>query len=84
MMDPSKMAHQMIELYKTAFDNSFTAMMMLRDQMERMGNLYWGQLVAIPDEAKKDLAEWSKSYKKNCDDFKKTMDEGFKNLEAMA
>jgi hypothetical protein len=74
----------MIELYKNAFDSSFTAMMTLRDQMERMGNLYWGQMMAIPEEAKKDLTEWNKSYKKNCEDFKKTVDEGFKNLESLA
>ncbi|MFA4901858.1 MAG: hypothetical protein WC600_03845 [Desulfobaccales bacterium] len=82
MMDPKKMGKQMIDFYKTSFDNSFSAMMMLQEQMERMTNMYWGQMVNLPDEAKKGLAEWTKSYKKNCEDFKKMMDESFKKLES--
>lgn len=83
-MDSSKMTAQMMELYKTTFDNSFHAMMTLRDQMERLSNLYWGQLVALPEEVKKGMAEWTKSYKKNCEDFKKAVDEGFKNLQSLS
>ncbi len=82
MMDPKKMGKQMIDFYKTSFDNSFSAMMMLQEQMERMTNMYWGQMVNLPDEAKKGLADWTKSYKKNCEDFKKMMDENFKKLES--
>jgi hypothetical protein len=81
-MDPKKMGKQMIEFYKTTFDNSFSAMMMLQEQMERMANLYWGQMVNVPDEFKKGLTEWTKSYKKNCEDFKKMMDDSFKKLES--
>jgi hypothetical protein len=82
MMDPKKMGKQMIEFYKSTFDNSFSAMMMLQEQMDRMSNLYWGQMVNVPDEVKKGLAEWGKSYKKNCEDFKKTVDDSFKKLES--
>jgi hypothetical protein len=82
MMDPKKMAKQMIEFYKTTFDNSFSAMMMLQEQMERMSSMYWGQMMNLPDEAKKGLAEWTKSYKKNCEDFKKVVDDSFKKLDS--
>jgi hypothetical protein len=82
MMDPKKMGKQMIDFYKTTFDNSFSAMMMLQEQMERMTNLYWGQMVNLPEETKKGLTEWTKSYKKICEDFKKMMDESFKKLES--
>uniref|UniRef100_A0A7V4GA29 Phasin family protein n=1 Tax=Desulfobacca acetoxidans TaxID=60893 RepID=A0A7V4GA29_9BACT len=84
MLDMKKMTTQMIDMYRTAFDNTFSAMMTLQDQMERMTNLYWGQLLAIPEETKKGLGEWTKSHKKHCADFKKAVDEGFKNLEALA
>jgi hypothetical protein len=82
MMDPKKMGKQMMDFYKTSFDNSFSAMMMLQEQMERMGAMYWGQMVNLPEEAKKGLTEWTKSYKKNCEDFKKVMDDSFKKLES--
>jgi hypothetical protein len=84
MMDPKNLGKQMIDFYKTTFDNSFSAMMMLQEQMERMTSLYWGQMVNLPQEAKKGLNEWIKSYNKNCEDFKKVVDEGFKNLESFS
>ena len=37
MMDMKKMGQQMIDFYKTTFDNSFNTMMMLQEQMERLG-----------------------------------------------
>ena len=82
-MDAKKMGKQMMDFYKSTFDNSFSAMMMLQEQMERMANLYWGQMVNVPDEFKKGLTEWSKSYKKNCEDFKKVVDDNFKKLESL-
>jgi hypothetical protein len=82
MMDPKKMGKQMLDFYKTSFDNSFSAMMMLQEQVERMGAMYWGQMVHLPEETKKGLAEWTKSYKKHCEDFKKVMDDSFKKLES--
>ena len=82
MMDPKKIGKQMMDFYKTSFDNSFSAMMMLQEQMERMGAMYWGQMTNLPEEAKKGLTEWTKSYKKNCDDFKKAVDDSFKKLES--
>ncbi len=30
-MEPKKMAKQMLEFYKSTFDNSFSAMLMLQD-----------------------------------------------------
>jgi hypothetical protein len=84
MTDPKKMGKQMIDLCKTTFDNSFSAIMMLQEQMERLTNLYWGQMINLPDEAKKGLNEWTKSYKKNCEDFKKMVDAGFHNLESLS
>jgi hypothetical protein len=82
MMDPKKMGKQMLDFYKTSFDNAFSAMMMLEEQMERMGTMFLGQMVNLPEEAKKGVTEWTKSNKKNCEDFKKVMDDSFKKLES--
>ncbi len=84
MIDTKKMGQQMMDFYKTSFDNSFNTMMMLQDQMERLGAMYWGQMVNLPEEAKKDMAEWTKSYKKNCAEFKKAVDGGFQKLESFS
>jgi hypothetical protein len=84
VIDPIKMGKQLMEFYQTTFDNSFSAIMTLQEQMERLGTRYWGQMVSLPEEAKKDLAEWTKSYKKNCEDFKKAVDEGFQKLNSFS
>jgi hypothetical protein len=83
MMDPKKMGKQMIDFYQTTFTTSFSALMTLQEQMERMANLFWGPMINIPEEAKKGLNELTKSHKKNCEDFKKMVDDGFKNLESL-
>ena len=83
MMDAKKMGKQMMDFYKSTFDNSFSAMMMLQEQMERMASLYSGQMGNVPDEVKKGVTEWTKSYKKNCEDFKKAVDDNFKKLESL-
>jgi hypothetical protein len=83
MMDPQKLGQQMFGLSKTSVDNSFNAMMMLQEQMERLTNLYWAQAVNLPQEAKKGLNEWVKIHHKNCEDFKKVLDESLKNLESL-
>lgn len=82
MMDTKKMGQEMIDFYKTTFNNSFNTMMMLQEQMERLGAMYWGQMGSLPEEAKKGMAEWTRSCKKNCEDFKKTVDDGFQKLES--
>jgi hypothetical protein len=84
MMDLKKLGQEMIDFYKTTFDNSYNAIMMLQEQTERMTNMYWGQMVNLPQEAKKGLNEWTKSYNKNCEEFKKVVDDGFKNLESFS
>jgi hypothetical protein len=83
MMDPKKLGQQMIDLSKNTVDNSFNTMMMLQEQMERLTNLYWGQMVNLPQEAKKGLNEWIKIHNKNCENFKKVLDDGLKNLESL-
>ena len=55
MMDPKKMGKQMIDFYKTNFDNSYNAMMMLQEQMDRMGACIMDKIVIFPEEAKKGL-----------------------------
>ena len=84
MMDMKKMGKQMVDFYKTSFDNSFNTMMMLQEQMDRLDAMYGGQMVNLPEEAKKDMAEWTKSYKKNCTEFKKVVDDGFQKLESFS
>jgi hypothetical protein len=71
----------MIDFQKTAFDNTFGAMVALQDQTERMVNITIEQSAWLPKEGKKAINEWTESYKKGRDDFKKFMDENFNRAE---
>ena len=80
-MDPKQVAKQMIAFNKAAFDNNFSAMSALHEQTEKMINKFWEKSPMFPEEGKKVISEWLKTYKNGCEDFKKTMDENFKKVE---
>ncbi|MFP3867764.1 MAG: hypothetical protein ACLFUU_06345 [Desulfobacteraceae bacterium] len=81
-MDQKQMLKQMLDFNKTAFDNTFKAMVMLQEQTENMVNQFLEKATWLPQEGKKAIDEWLKSYKKGCDDYKKLVDDSFKKVEA--
>ena len=81
-MEPKQIAKQLIDFSKTAFDNSFEAMAVLQDQTEKMTNAIIEQNALIPEEGKKAVADWIKSYKKGRNDLKTAADENFKKVES--
>lgn len=80
--EPGKMAKQMIEFQKTAFENSFSAMVMIQGQTEKIADQFLTKNSIIPEEGQKMINEWRLSFKKGRDDFKKSVDENFKRMES--
>jgi polyhydroxyalkanoate synthesis regulator phasin len=78
---PKDMAKQMIQFYKTTFDNSFNTMLMLQEQAEKLLKTFVTQAPGMNDDTKKVLDQWMGVYKKGRDDFKKAMDEGYAKVE---
>ncbi|HVN72401.1 MAG TPA: hypothetical protein VMU10_10315 [Desulfomonilia bacterium] len=78
---PKDMANQIIRFYKTTFDNSFSTMVMLQDQAEKLVRTFVEQAPGMSDEGRKVLDQWVGVYKKGRDDFKKAMDEGYEKVE---
>jgi polyhydroxyalkanoate synthesis regulator phasin len=74
---------QMVQFNKNAFDQGYNAMDMLRKQNEKMTNSFLDQAEWLPEEGKKAVNEWMQFCKKGCDDFKKTADQNFKNVEKL-
>jgi polyhydroxyalkanoate synthesis regulator phasin len=81
-MDPKMMAKQIMDFNKTAFDNTFNAMTLLQDQMEKMMNFYLEQNKFFPEEGKKAIAEWIKAFKRAREDFKNSVEENYKKVES--
>ena len=80
-MEQKEILKQMIAFNKTAFDNSFNAMVMVQEQTERMVNTFLVQSTWLPDEGKKVISDWVKAYKKGREDFKKLVDQSYKRVE---
>ena len=72
---------QMVQFNKNAFDQGYNTLEMLRKQNEKMTISFLDQAGWIPEEGKRTLNEWMKLYKKGCEDFKKTADQNYKNVE---
>jgi hypothetical protein len=79
-MDPNQMLKQMLEFNKTAFDNSFNAMLTIGEQNEKMVSVFLEQATWMPEEGKKLIKEWVGTYKKGNQDFKKAADGNYKKV----
>ena len=80
-MEPNVMLKQMLDFNKTAFDNSFTAMLTIQEQNSKMVNTFLEQAAWMPEEGKKLIRDWVGAYKKGCEDFKKTADENYRKVD---
>ena len=80
-MDQKQVLKQMIDFNKAAFNNTFSAFVMLQDQAESMSNTLLTQATWLPQEGKKAIEELVKNCKTWRETFKKTVDESFKKVE---
>jgi polyhydroxyalkanoate synthesis regulator phasin len=80
-MDQKQVLKQMIDFNKAAFNNTFSAFVMLQDQAESMSNTLLTQATWLPQEGKKAIEELVKNCKTGRETFKKTVDESFKKVE---
>jgi hypothetical protein len=74
---------QMVQFNKTAFDHGYNALEILLKQNETMTNTFLDQAAWVPEEGKNTVNEWMRIFKTGCDDFKKTADQNYKNIEKL-
>jgi hypothetical protein len=80
-MEPNLMLKQMLAFNKTAYDNSFNAMLTIQEQNSKMVDTFLEQASWMPEEGKKLIRNWVNAYKKGCEDFKKAADENYKKVD---
>ena len=80
-LDTKKIAKQTFDFYRSTFENTFNAISMLQEQSQKIYDMYLDQMEGFPDEGKKAVREWVKSYKKGGQECKLAMDESFRKLE---
>lgn len=81
IMEQGKIAKQMIDFHKATFDNTFNAMSILQEQTERMVAMFLDQSPWVPEEGRKAINEWVKTYKKGRVDFKAAVDESYTKVD---
>lgn len=81
-MEPKQIAKQMVDFNKKAFDASFEAMAAMQEQTEKMVTTMMQQSQFFPDEGKKLITDWLKTYKKGREEFKTAANENFKKVDA--
>jgi len=80
-MENAKIAKQIIDFQKAAFDNSFNAIVMIQEQTEKMLDIALQQATWLPEEGTKTIKEWADTYKQGREDFRKTVDTNFRKVE---
>jgi hypothetical protein len=82
MMDQKKLFKQMLDFNKSAFENSFNAMVMLQEQTERAGGTILDQATWLPEEGRKAVQDWIDAFKKGREEYKAMVDENYKRVAA--
>lgn len=76
-MDQKKIAKQMIELSKTAFDHNFNVLKSLHEQAVKVVYKFWEKSPFFPEEGKKVINGWGNIYQQCCDAFKNIANSNF-------
>ena len=79
-MEPSGIAKQTLHLTKAAFDNTFNAMLLLEEQVQRMIDIYFHQMLVFPEEGKRVADTWTEACRTNRDEFKKAVESNYEML----
>ncbi len=80
-MDNKEIVKQMMDWHKKSFGSCFSTMVNLQNQAEKIMTTFVDLTPGITDEGKKVMEQLNSMYKKNRDEFKKAVDEGYDKLE---
>jgi hypothetical protein len=82
-MENKKIAKQMIDYNKAAFEASFNSVFMLQEQTTRTLDNILQQAPWLPAQTKAFINEWSNIYKKVTTDFKEAVDQNYSKMEEL-
>lgn len=82
-MEMKNVAKQIYDVQKSAVYNTFDTFALMQVQIEQYGSNMLEQNPALPQQAKSALSDWANLQNKARSDYKKILDEGFKNLETV-
>ncbi len=81
-MEMTNMVKQIVDFQKSVFINAYNTTAMLQDQTEKIGAAFMEENPMVPQQTRAAMNDWVNLQKKMRDDYKKVIDESFKNLDA--
>jgi hypothetical protein len=82
-MEHTDVGRTLSGLYRTTFETGISTMNAIQDYTEKMVNLSLEQSPWIPEENRKLVLTWVKTYRKGYDDFRVAVTEQFKHLDSL-
>ena len=83
MMETTKLMQPVVDANKIAFQTWYQSVSAMQDQAEQMMNYVWNQAPMVPESSKKAFNEWVSLLRKERENMKKTVDQGFDSLEQL-
>jgi hypothetical protein len=80
-VDHKFMAKQMFQYNKSAFEKSFSAMVNMQNNAEKMFQFWLNQTKWLPEEGRNFMSEWIDYYRKLRDEYKANVDAGYRKME---
>jgi len=80
MMDSTWMPKQLVDFQKSIFENTFSALVMIQDNTEKVAKTLVEQATWFPEENKRFIGQWTDTYKKSRTELKDTIVDNFDNM----
>ena len=83
IMETSKVAKNVLDMQKTAFQDTYDVFTAVQDQAERAANMALASAFWIPEEGVRAIRELGQAFKQGRDEWKRCMDENFQAAEKL-
>jgi len=80
-MDPVQIMRRIVDFNKMIFKGTFSTMTIVQSQSEKIITAWLDQNKYFPEHEKKIFYEWMETWKKNREEFKEKIDQGYKDIE---
>jgi len=80
-MDPVQIMRRIVDFNKMIFKGTFSTMTIVQSQSEKIITAWLDQNKYFPECEKKIFYEWMETWKKNREEFKEKIDQGYKDIE---
>jgi phosphopantothenoylcysteine synthetase/decarboxylase len=80
-MENEKIAKQLVDYNKAAFETGFNSVLMLQEQTTKAMDNIIQQSPWLPAQTKSFINEWISIYKKVTNDFKEAVDQNYSKME---